>query len=72
MQFLIETKNKIFASADHCKSVSLFYDKKNFKISNKVERIQNSKKNLQIEKNFSFELLKSGYMSSNRTIFFKC
>ena len=41
---LIETKNKIFASADHCKSVSLFYNQKNFKISNKVERIQNKKK----------------------------
>ena len=66
---LIETKNKIFASADHCKSVSLFYCEKNFKISNNVERIQNSKKNLEIEKNFSYELLKSGYMSSNRTIF---
>ncbi len=42
--------------------------KKILKFQTKLKEFK-IQKNLQIEKNFSFELLKSGYMSSNRTIF---
>ena len=66
---VIESKTQIFASTDHCKSFSLFYSNNNFFISNKIDLIKEKKKNLVLEKDFSNELLFSGYMSGEKTIF---
>ena len=70
---VVESEKVLFAVTDHCKSYSIFFleEKNEFIISDNIKNILNKKKNLELEDSFKLELLMSGYISDNRTIFKK-
>ena len=68
---VVESEKVLFAVTDHCKSYSIFFlEEKMNLISDNIKNILN-KKNLELEDSFKLELLMSGYISDNRTIFKK-
>ena len=68
---VLENNHKVFASTDFCKSYSLFYRLENNKLS-LSDSVNNLSKNLSLEilrSDFEVELMMSGYMSENKTVF---
>ncbi len=70
---VIESNDFLFAVTDHCKSYSIFFyiEKNQFIISDHIQKIITKKKNIELEFFYKKELLMSGYISGERTIFKK-
>ena len=67
----LENNHKVFASTDFCKSYSLFYRLENKKLflSDSVNNLSKNLSNEILRSDFEVELMMSGYMSENRTVF---
>lgn len=68
---VLENNQKVFASTDFCKSYSLFYrlDNNTLSLSDSVNNLSKNLSNEILRSDFEVELMMSGYMSDNRTVF---